>query len=143
MNSDIVINRKKLIPLWIKIFGWIFIVMGVSIILIPFITPFFSIPVTYELFGLSSQGSPFAPMALLISAIILSHSISAYGLLFGRDWGLIACLITGHIAIAICIFSMLTSVTSGAVNLRLELILLIPYVLKLRKIKKQWRQAQI
>ena len=113
--------------------------MGIAIILIPFIAPFFSIPAKYEIFGLSSQGSPFAPMALLISAIILSHSISAYGLLFGKDWGLIACLITGHIAIAICIFSMLTSVTTGVINLRLELVLLIPYVLKLRKIKDEWR----
>lgn len=89
-------NRKKLIPLWIKIFGWLFIIMGAAIPLLPLVTSLLKQPATYEIFGLSYVGSPFHPMALLISAIILSLSISAYGLLFGKPWGLKACLITGY-----------------------------------------------
>jgi hypothetical protein len=137
-------NRKKLIPLWIKIFGWIFIVMGIAVPFLFMVAPFVSQPATYEIFGLSHQGSPFDPMALLIAAIIFSLAISAYGLLFGKPWGLNACLITGYGGVLICLGTMAYSLIAiGTLTIRLELIAQIPYLLKLHTVKPLWLSNQI
>ena len=135
-------SRKKLIPLWIKIFGWIFIVMGVSVPVLSIVTAALDQPATFEIFGLGHRGSPFHPMALLISAIVLSLAASAYGLLFGRPWGLKACLITGYGGVAICLGTMAYSVISqGTVTVRLELLLQFPYLQKLHKLKPLWHAS--
>lgn len=144
MATEAETNRKKLIPLWIKIFGWLFIVMGVAVPLLPLVTAFLKQPATYEIFGLSYAGSPFHPMALLISAIVLALSISAYGLLFGKPWGLKACLVTGYGGIIICLATMVYSLVAlSALSIRLELLAQIPYLLKLHKLKPLWLANEI
>ncbi len=132
-------NRRKLVPLWIKIFGWLFILMGVAVPLMPFVTSIFDRPVNYEIFGLSHNGSPFHSMAITISLIILSLSASAYGLLFGKSWGVKACLITGYAGVVICLTSMAYSlIFLSSLSIRLELIIQFLYILKLRKIEPLW-----
>lgn len=133
-------HRKKLIPLWIKVFGWIIMVMGVAVSSLAIVMAVLDEPVSYEIFGLSYDGSSLHPMALLIPAIILSLAISAYGLLFGRSWGLNACLATGYGGVVICLGTMVYSVVSDVtLTIRLELLIQWPYLLKLHKIKPFWR----
>ena len=138
-EPEMATHRKNLIPLWIKIFGWVFIVIGISV---PPLTIFLSVTnqhATFEMFGLRHYGSPFHPMALLISAIVLSLAISAYGLLFGKPWGLDACLVTGYVGVAICLATMAYSfMFQRSLTIRLELLVQIPYLIKLRKIKPFW-----
>lgn len=136
--ADAAIDRKKLVPLWIKIFGWLFMAMGVAVPLLAIAIAALGQPATYEMFGLRHHGSPFHPMALLISAIILSLAISAYGLLFGKSWGLNACLVTGYGGVAICLGTMAYSVAQGSLTIRLELLVQVPYLMKLHKIRPLW-----
>ena len=132
-------ERKRLVPTWIKVFGWLFIIMGASIPVLPILAHQLGQPASYTMFGLSYVGSPFHPMALLISAIILSLAVSAYGLLFGRSWGLKACLATGYLGVAICIFTTLYAIfVLGSFTLRLEFLIQIPYLMRLHKIKPYW-----
>lgn len=139
MATEAEIARKKLIPMWIKVFGWIFILMGIAVPILPIAAPILGQPATYEIFGLRYVGSPFHPMALLISAIVLSLSVSAYGLLFGKPWGLKACLATGYGGLIICLATMAYSVVALSVlTIRLELIAQIPYLLKLHKVRPLW-----
>lgn len=133
------ITRRELVPIWIKIFGWIFMLMGVAVPILPIVFPLLGRPATYEILGLSHVGSPFHPMALLISAIILSLSVSAYGLLFGKPWGLKACLATGYGGLIICLATMAYSLVAlSSLSLRLELIAQIPYLMKLHKLRPLW-----
>lgn len=137
-------NRKKLVPLWIKVIGWFFIVMSIAVPVLPIVAPLLHQPAKYEIFGLSYQGSPFAPMALLIFAIILTLGISAYGLLFGKHWGLNACIITGYGGVVICVGTMLYSLLSvGTLEIRLELLAQVPYLIKLNKIRHEWLNNEI
>jgi hypothetical protein len=139
MTTEIETKRKKLVPLWIKIFGWFFIIMGIAVPLLFIVIIFINQPVTFEIFGLQHEGSPFDPMALLISAIIISLAVSAYGLLFGKTWGLTLCLITGYGGLIICLGTMIYSLIALSIlTIRLELIAQIPYLLKLHKIKPFW-----
>lgn len=135
------VSRRKLVPLWIKIFGWIFMVMGAVIPLLAVVAVAMGQPASYEIFGLQYRGSPFHPMALIICAIILSLAVSAYGLLFGKPWGLSACLVTGYAGVAICLGTMVYTLTQGKFTLRLELLVHAPYLIKLHKIKPLWPSA--
>lgn len=112
--------------------------MGVAVPLLAIAIAALGQPATYEMFGLRHHGSPFHPMALLISAIILSLAVSAYGLLFGKLWGLNACLLTGYGGVAICLGTMAYSVAQGSLTIRLELLVQVPYLMKLHKIRPLW-----
>jgi hypothetical protein len=139
MTKEAEKTRKKLVPFWIKVFGWIFIVMGIAVPILPIVVQILGQPATYEIFGLRHVGSPFHPMALVISVIILSLSVSAYGLLFGKKWGLNACLATGYGGLIICIGTMIYSLAAlHVLTIRLELLAQIPYLLKLHKLRPLW-----
>ena len=131
--------RKALIPLWIKIFGWLFIVMGA---LVPFLyigSLIFGFRASYTMFGLEYEGNARALMPLVISTVILINGLCAYGLLFGKDWGLTACIVFGYIGLLLTIGTMLFEIIfNGSMMIRLELIILIPYLVKLHRLKAHW-----
>lgn len=130
-------ERKKLIPIWIKVFGWFFILMGCAAVILPAIFMLIQLnePATFMVFGLTFSGSPFHPLALFIEGIYIALGICAYGLLFGKTWGVKACLIMCYLSIALCVATMLYSIVArGVLLINFELIALIPY---LRWLKKQ------
>lgn len=139
MNNDKSLARKTLIPLWIKIFGWLFIVMGV---LVPFLyigSLIFGFSASYTMFGLEYEGNAKALMPLVISTVILINGLCAYGLLFGKDWGLTACIVFGCIGLLLTLGTMLFEmIFNGSMMIRLEPIIQIPYLVKLHKIKAHW-----
>jgi hypothetical protein len=98
-------------------------------------------PASYEIFGLRYHGSPFHPIALTICAIILSLAASAYGLLFGKSWGVNACMATGYGGVVICLGTMAYAISQGSFTFRLELAAQVPYLIRLHKIKSLWPSA--
>lgn len=138
-NNDKSQARKALIPLWIKIFGWLFIVMGA---LVPFLfigSLIFGFSASYTMFGLEYEGNAKALMPLVISTVILINGLCAYGLLFGKDWGLTACIVFGYIGLLLTLGTMLFEmIFNGSMMIRLEPIIQIPYLVKLHKLKAHW-----
>jgi len=135
---DIKEKRKALVPTWIKVFGWIFLIATLIVPVGLILFPVLELPAKYEIFGWSYEGSPFAPEALFIQGIFLFMGVTAYGLLFGKDWGVNACIANGYIGIGLCGLSMvLTSFT----YIRLEPLIQIPYLVKLHKIKNEWHSG--
>lgn len=131
--------RKKLIPKWIKFFGWLFLIMGAAVFIVPIFWTFSQQPMHFMLFGLEHYGSPFAPTALLISTLFLLNSVAAYGLLFAKDWGIKVCLAAGWVTLGICLSTMAYGLIAlNGLSIRLELVALIPYLVKLRKIAPRW-----
>jgi hypothetical protein len=131
--------RKSLIPLWIKIFGWLFIVMGA---LVPFFyigSLIFGFSSSYTMFGLEYKGNAWALMPLVIAAVIFVNGLCAYGLLFGKDWGLNACIVFGYIGLASTVGTMVFEmIFSGSMMIRLDPIIQIPYLVKLHRLKAHW-----
>ena len=140
-HADAPRTRKQLVPLWIKIFGWIFIVMGAVMPLLAIVAAVTGQPVSLELFGIQYRGSPWHPMALLMAGLFLSLAVAAYGLLFGKPWGVDACMVTGFGGVAICLGTTVYSLFQGSLNLRLELLVQVLYLMRLGKIKPLWRSA--
>lgn len=134
-SSELVAFRKQLIPLWIKVFGWLFIVVAVIVLATSAVAIATSTEGYYALYGLETTSQVFSPLALFIISLFIAHGVCAYGLLFAKDWGLVACLLLGYISVAICILSM---IFGTGFSIRLELLLLAFYLLKLHKLNKLW-----
>lgn len=138
-------NSERIeIPKWIKAFGWFFIVAAIAAPLTPFILSYLNQPVgRYGIFGVSYQGAPDSPIALLILSVWIALGVAAFGLLFHKSWGVNACLIMAYISIAICIFTMaysfinINASRNSQITLRLELLILIPYLKWLHKVKSE------
>lgn len=127
--------RKQLIPLWIKIFGWLFMIVALIVFATAFLGAITSTEGYYSLYGLEVNGSVYSPLAILIISLFLSHGLCAYGLLFAKDWGAVACLILAYLSVAICLLSM---IFGTGTNIRLELLVLVFYILKLHQLNKVW-----
>lgn len=132
-------RRRDLLPLWIKIFTWIFLIFGVFGIAIPILGLFFE-KLDLSLYGLATT-QVFSPIGIIIVTLFIFKGIVAFGLWFEKDWAPKLAIIDAVIGIAICGYMMLVNpFISGNRNftIRLELLPLIPYLLKMQKINKLW-----
>lgn len=78
---------------------------------------------------------------LLICFLFLFKGIVAYGLWFEEKWAVQAAIVDAVIGIAICFIMMAIipfTVPSISFTIRLELIPLYFYLVKMQKIKKTW-----
>ena len=73
---------------------------------------------------------------ILKQTAILVLVFAAYGLLFQKSWGLKACLITGWLALFICIGNMVYFLSKGTLMLRLELIAIVPFLMFLNRARR-------
>jgi len=134
------IRRRSLIPIWIKIFIWIFLVMGaltISVIILGIAGFNFEL----DLYGYGAN-EVLSPTGILLSLLFLYKGFVSYSLWFEKDWAITVGLIDAIIGIIICVMSMigisLTSVYRTSFTFRLEIIFLIPYLIKLSSIKGKW-----
>ncbi|BAP31896.1 uncharacterized protein CHSO_2859 [Chryseobacterium sp. StRB126] len=138
-NYNSLTRRRNLLPVWIKIFLWIFLIGGtVSLILL--MAGSFMTHVSLSIYGINAD-HPYSMTGLLISLLFLFKGIVAYGLWFEQKWAPQAAIVDAIIGIAVCIIMMaVIPFTSPKINftIRLELIPLYFYLVKMRNIKKVW-----
>ena len=130
--------RKKMLPLWIKIFAWIFLVISafVPIILVIRLIGYNS---QLALYGLETNEA-FSLVGIIITTSFIIKGVTAFGLLKEKDWAIKIGIIDAFVGIVICTLVMFYPIINPDVifSLRLELIALIPYLLQLLKVKNQW-----
>ena len=137
------VNRRKLLPLWIKIFIWLFMITG-AMVPFGFVFSLFGMNFKLALFGLEST-NPLDTIGLIVSTLFLLKGIAAFALWTEKDWAIRLATIEAFLSIAVCVFVMLIypaiDTSRGySMSLRLELALIIPYLLKLQKIKPVWEK---
>ncbi|WP_300672366.1 hypothetical protein [Soonwooa sp.] len=134
------IRRRTLLPLWMKIFTWIFLVTGVAAAVILPIASIFLTKIDLEIYGFyATQLWTFDGVAILL--IFLLKGIVAYGLWFEKDWAIKLAIVDAILGIVICIYAMFIQYSTPEhfeVNLRLELVLLIPYLIKSWRLNSIW-----
>lgn len=87
------------------------------------------------------ETNPHSLTGLLIIILFIYKGITSYGLLFEKDWAIIWAKIDAAFGIFFCIFSMFVQpflIEEQGVVIRLEIVLLIPYLLKINKINTAW-----
>ena len=130
------IPRKKLLPLWIKIFTWIFLVMSAFV---PIDLGLIGYNAQLALYGLETE-EPFSSTGIIIISVFIIKGITAFGFLKEKDWAIKIAIVDAIIGIVLCMLIMLYPIinSDATFSLRLELVALIPYLLKLLKIKTPW-----
>jgi hypothetical protein len=131
------VQRRQLLPWWIKTFCFIFMLFG-PIALLGFIAGAFGVRFDLALFGFETT-EPLSPTGLLISSQFILKGVVAYALWNEKTWGIKLALADAYLSIGICTFSMVGLHYFGyPFSVRLELVILVPYVLKLMKIMPRW-----
>lgn len=134
------LRRRDLLPTWIKVFVWIFIVFG-AVVPVALIMGLLGMTVNLALYGLETL-TPFSLIGMLVIALFGLKGIVAFGLWTEKEWAVNLAIIDAIIGILICICVMVFPIidNSGGFNIsfRIELLLLFPYLIKMRKIKSEW-----
>lgn len=121
------------LPTWIKIFGWLFIVIGALSPLFYISALLLGFSAKYAFLGLSYFGTAYDIEPAIISFIFVIHGVVAYGLLFGKTWGVTSCLCVGYLGVVI---SLSSTTLSSFNNISFEPMFLIPYIWFLHKYQK-------
>jgi hypothetical protein len=135
------LRRRDLLPIWIKIFLWIFLVFG-AIVPIGLILGLKGMKFNLALYGLETL-HPLSLIGLSVSFLFVLKGIVALGLWTEQKWAVNLAIIDAVIGILTCVFVMAVIPFIGHnngihINLRLELIPLILYLIKMRKIRTEW-----
>lgn len=132
-------RRRKLLPWWIKMFCWIFMLFG-AMSIVCFVLGFTNIKPDLAFYGFETN-EPFSLIGLLVISTGIFKGITAFALWFEKDYAVKLGKIDAVIGIILCVISMcvLPFFQDGFnITLRLELALLIPFLIKLNKIQKEW-----
>lgn len=138
-DNNILTRRRNLLPTWIKIFLWIFLIGGATAAIILMAGSLMT-HISLSIYGIKAD-HPYSMTGLLISFLFLFKGIVAYGLWFEQKWAPQAAIADAIIGIAICLIMMVIipfTIPAISFTIRLELIPLYFYLTKMQNIKKTW-----
>ena len=133
------IIRRELLPIWIKIFCWLFMLMG-GISLFCLVYGAFGNEADLAFYGLKTS-NPISATGLIIIAVMAFKGFTAYSLWFEKDNAIVLGKIDAVIGIVLCVISMFVMPfieEDGGVVIRLEMFLLLPYIMKLNSMEYEW-----
>ncbi len=132
-------RRKQMLPWWIKVFCWIFMLFGLLSIVCLFLG-FTDVKPNLAFYGFETN-EPFSFIGLIVISLGIFKGITAFALWFEKDFAIKIGKIDALIGIVLCAISMVVLpfvLDDYKITIRLELALLIPYFLKLTKIQNEW-----
>lgn len=133
------IRRRDLIPLWIKIFCWFFMFFGVMAI-VCLILGIIGIKPNLAFYGFETN-EVFSLNGIIVIFVGILKGITAFSLWFEKNYAIQLAKIDAYIGISLSVISMLVVpfFSDGFnINIRLELALLIPFLIKMNKIQTEW-----
>ncbi|WP_298716482.1 hypothetical protein [Chitinophaga sp.] len=133
------VTRRQLLPLWIKIFSWIFVFVGLLSLLCLFLAAL-GVPVSLSVFGLETTDG-LSPTGLIVISMFLLKAIVSIGLLGMQKWAVELALADAVLGIIVCLTTMVAGVWDGNLTIRLELVLLGLYLWKMLKIRNDWKNS--
>lgn len=133
-------RRRELLPWWIKVFCWIFMLFGLLSIAC-LILGFTNLKPSLAFYGFETN-EPFSLYGLIVISVGILKGIAAFSLWFEKDFAIKIGKIDAIVGITLCVISMLVLPffqNGFSIKIRLELALLIPYLIKLNKIQNKWK----
>ncbi|HEY0609236.1 MAG TPA: hypothetical protein VGD35_06255 [Chitinophaga sp.] len=134
-------SRKSLLPWWVKLFTWIFLISGVGAVIL-FLISFGGISVNLSLYGLSAGTRPLTVIGLILIILYSLKGATSICLLTEQDWAIKLGMVDAVAGISCCIFAMSYPLITGGsgFTFRGELILLIPYLRWLIRVRPLWEK---
>lgn len=137
------VKRKSLLPWWIKVFMWFFMITAV-ITLVGCVMASFGYNYEMSLYGLTTYDA-FSLVGILITLLFTFKGVAAFGLFRETDWAIKIAMIDALVGIAVCVLMMVLPFIKPELGIkftfRLELALLFPYFIRLKKIKPVWENV--
>jgi len=134
------IKRRSLLPWWIKGFCWLFMITA-FIAILRMILLLFEINTEFEFYGINAKEN--IPInGIIVFLVFILHGFTAYSLWFEKDYAIKMGLFDALIGIVLCLFSMVASFYYGHFTIRLEIILLVLFLVKLLKIRFKWNSER-
>jgi len=134
-------RRKKLLPWWVKVFCWLFLIAG-AFATLGLIFGAFGTDFELSVYGLETN-KPLSLIGVIIISIFIFKAVAAYGLLYEKNWAVTVAIIDAIIGIVICVlimfYPLVTQNESLNFTFRLELVALVPYLVLLFKIRRKWQ----
>lgn len=136
--SDSNVRRRKLLPWWIKIFIWIFLVFGV---IVPVALLFGIMGKNFQisLYGIETN-NPLSITGIGLLSIFLLKAFVAYGLWFEKEWAVKLGLMDAWFGLILSIIIFIWNIINPTNNFYfpIEIIFLIFYTLWLYKNGTKW-----
>lgn len=139
------VKRRQLLPIWIKIFCWFFLLGGLVAPLLVVAGFFLNVQASLALYGMETS-NPLSLAGLVIAALFFLKGIVAYGLWWEKDWAIELGIVDSILGIAFCVLLMTPlgvslELLTTTPAIRLELVALIPFLIKLQKLKPLWKKG--
>lgn len=144
--QKIVQRRLQLIPIWMKIFMWIFVFLGTWVVFVNILRVVginFGANSSTTIYGLETfDKNTF--LYFFISGLIVFKMVVSFAMITEKTWAINAAIIDAILGFLVMIWVMLlrpifnNSDFSYEWNFQFELLLLIPYLFKCVRIKNDW-----
>lgn len=133
-------TRRALLPKWVVVFCWLFLVgiLAPPAVLIAGI--FYKLPMHIGVFGWTRLGSPYELLSLMALAYWGLCGVAAAGLLLGKRWAWNVAVVVGIVGLGLSVTSPFAA-GGDTVHIPLELIVEIPFLLLLWRIRERWHAA--
>jgi hypothetical protein len=137
-------RRRSFLPVWIKIFIWLFMIFG-TLCPVVFIAGLSGFHFSATLYGLSATDAN-SLTGILITAFFLFKGIVAGLLWTEADLAVSLAIVDGIAGIVVCLAVMFNFPfavrDNSSIVFRAELLFLVPYVVKMVNIRKKWGDAE-
>lgn len=152
MVQQIISRRRKLLPWWMKFFIWIFMFLssyGLFMMFWEIIGSPIDLYFTGEvsIYGMETYDK-YSLLGIFIITLILFKGLTAFMMWTEKDLAIKFGLIDASVGIIICITMMIVypifNLVNGFwnINLRFEILFLIPYLIKCWKLIKPWDELK-
>ncbi len=133
-------RRRKLIPVWIKIFIWVFMLLSALVPVIILTSGPLAGP--WSLYGIETTDA-FSIAGIAVCSLFILKGITALGLWNENDWAIKLGIVDATLGIIICSAVTISPIFNPQLvfTFRLELIPLVLYLIWLVKIKEAWEKT--
>ena len=134
------IRRRELLPTWVKIFIWIFMIFGfMSPVIV--VLAILGYQPNLSLYGIGTTDT-FSLLGILLVLLFLLKGAVSYGLWMEKGWAINLAIGDAIIGLVICAMVMFSPLLFSSLgmnhNVRLEIIPLYFYFKKMTNIKERW-----
>lgn len=132
-------RRRDLLPWWIKFFCWLFMFFG-FLAVICLLAGFTNFKPALSFYGLETN-EPFSVIGLSVIFIGMLKGFAAFALWFEKDYAIKLAKADAILGTIICIvitFASGSLLNQPGFNFRLEILFLIPYLIKINNIEDEW-----
>lgn len=132
-------RRRKLLPWWIRFFSWVFMILS-GLGVLSLVLGVVGVNTDLSIYGFETN-RPLSLLGLMIIAIMFFKGWVGFSLFYEKDIAVKLGKIDATLGVIICIISMTVlpfQLEGNFLNIRLEILFLIPFLIKLFRIEKEW-----